>query len=293
MTSTLPSESPAAPLVSVCIPAWRGAATLPQTIASVLAQSCTDFELVIVDDASPDATAEVVAGFSDTRLRFIRQPVNGGAQANWNRCLALARGRYFKLLPQDDLLHPECLARQVAVLEADRSEALALVCCARDVIDPRGRVLLRARGMRGQASGVLPAPAVLRRCSIAGTNVIGEPGAVLMRRSLAQRLGGFDGRFPYVIDLDFWTRALAHGALHYEAQALASFRVWPGSWSVAIGTAQADQFRRYVAHAQAQGLWPELNAAERLCGRFMPVLNQWLRQAFYAAFVGRAEASGR
>src|SRR5687767_10059373 len=138
--------------VSVCIPSYRGAAHVAATIESVLAQTFSDFELLIVDDHSPDETALVVGRYRDNRIRFVRNERNVGPQGNWNRCLQLARGRYFKLLPQDDLLAPQCLARQVDVLEADRSQRLALVFSARTIIDANGRAIM-TRGYPSRDGG--------------------------------------------------------------------------------------------------------------------------------------------
>ena len=108
-----------APRVSVCIPSYKGAATIGEAIQSVLGQTFRDFELIVVDDASPDDTMAVVRAFGDPRLRCFVNPTNLGPQANWNRCLELAQGRYIKLLPHDDLLHPECLQQQVRVLKKE------------------------------------------------------------------------------------------------------------------------------------------------------------------------------
>src|SRR5690349_24713204 len=94
--------------------------------------------------------------YRDPRVRLVRNESNAGVQANWNRCLELARGRYFKLLPQDDLLAPECLAHEVKVLEADRDERVALVCCARYIIDGRSRRLM-SRGYARRERGLIPA----------------------------------------------------------------------------------------------------------------------------------------
>ena len=63
----------------------------------------------------------------------------------------------------------------------------------------------------------------------------------------AARVGGFDARHPYVIDLDYWLRLLMHGNAWYCPQALASFRVWGGSWSVAIGLRQSRDFSALMA----------------------------------------------
>lgn len=272
------------PRVSICIPTYQGASTIGATIDSALGQSDGDFELIVVDDGSPDETQAVVASRPDVRVRYVRNERNLGPQGNWDRCLSLARGRYIKLLPHDDLLHAECLARQVQVLELDQKHDLALVCCSRDVIGPSGKVLLRARGFPGLAEGPLPRASVVRHCLRRGTNLIGEPGAVLFRRELVERVGGFDMRHPYVIDLEYWLRLLQFGRAWYDPQALASFRVWGGSWSVAIGTRQAADFRGLMADVLAQ----EPSAAspyERACGQVMPVLNSLARQVFYRLLV--------
>lgn len=276
--------TPAPPRVSVCIPTYKGARTIGAAIASVLAQTCQDFELIVVDDASPDDTQAVVAACRDPRLRLRVNAHNLGPQGNWNRCLDEARGTYIKLLPHDDLLHPECLQRQAQVLDDDRDRRIALVCSARDVIGPQGRVLLHARGFPGAPRGALSRPDVVRHCIRRGTNLIGEPGAVMFRRDLSQRVGGFDMRHPYVIDLDYWLRLLQHGQAWYDPQPLASFRVWGGSWSVAIGRRQAADFRGLMRDVEAQG--PVSSTAfDRACGRVTPTLNGLARQLFYRLFV--------
>lgn len=276
---TMSTESPR---VSICIPTYRGAATIGAAIDSVLAQTFEDFELLVVDDGSPDDTVDVAASRRDPRLRLLRNPRNLGPQGNWNLCLELARGAYMKLLPHDDLLHPRCLERQVRALDADTRARLALTFCARDVIGPDGRVRLRHRGFVGAAEGEVAREFVIRQCLRRGTNLIGEPGAVLFRRALAQRVGGFDGRHPYVIDLEYWLRLLEHGSAWYCDEALASFRVWRGSWSVAIGGAQSAQFRALMHDVGAFG---RASAWERLRGYAMPSLNAVARQVFYRLFV--------
>lgn len=272
------------PLVSVCIPTYQGAQTLGDTIDSVLAQTLPDFELLVVDDGSHDATAEVVARRCDARLHYHRNPRNLGPQGNWNRCLELARGDYVKILPHDDLLHAQALQRQAAVLGGDGDEAVALVFAARDVIGPDSRVRLKARGFPGAHEGPLTRADIVRGCLRHGTNLIGEPGAVLFRRSLAGRVGGFDMRHPYVIDLEYWLRLLEHGQAWYCAEALASFRVWRGSWSVAIGRGQSADFRALMAEVLAREP-SQAGTIDRWCGRVMPALNAAARQLFYRLFV--------
>ena len=273
----------AVPQVSVCIPAYHGGEALRQAIASVLAQRYTDFELLVIDDASPEDLSQLVAQFDDPRLVYRRNPHNLGPQGNWNRCLALARGRYFKLLPHDDLLHPDCLTRQVAVLEQDLTQQLALVFCARDVIGPHGKWLAR-RAYPGSQSGVLAGPAVKRACVRRGTNLLGEPGAVLFRKSLADRVGLFDAAQPYVIDLDYWFRLLTHGSAYFIPDSLASFRVSRQSWSVAIGQAQDHEFSTFIARVLPT-LQPLVTPADQRLMRLNARLNKWLRQCFYTLYL--------
>lgn len=271
------------PTVTVAIPTYRGAAYLSEAIGSVLRQSFTDFELVVIDDNSPDNTQEIVAAFKDPRLIYLRNPANLGPQGNWNRCLEVARGKYFKLLPHDDLLQTDCLKRQVQVLEADDKQHIALVFSARDVVGPQGNVLMQ-RGYPGAKEGPVASQDVLRTCVRRGTNVIGEPGAVLFRKALADRVGAFDGSNPYVIDLDYWFRLLAHGEAWYSTESLATFRVSPQQWSVVIGDAQSKDFLSFLRRIKPR-LDFKLGLVDVTSARVMSTMNNVMRIFFYKIFL--------
>lgn len=258
--------------VSVCIPTYQGAAFLGQAIDSVLAQGLQDFELLVIDDGSTDGSDALARSYTDPRLRYLRNPANLGPEGNWNRCLAEARGDYIKILPQDDVLAPGCLQRQVDILERDGGQRYALVFSARTVIDGKGRPLLQRAYRRH--SGQVAAALLRRHCVRRGTNLVGEPGAVLFRRSLSQRIGGFCGDIGYVIDLDYWLRLLAHGDAYFIAEPLVSFRISAGSWSVAIGKRQGAEFRRFLHKIGASGM-------DLMLGSLMARLNNWLRLMFY------------
>lgn len=272
------------PRVSVCIPTYQGQDTIASAIDSVLAQTMRDFELIVVDDASTDDTRTIVASYADPRVRLVCNPRRMGPAGNWNRCLQLARGRYFKLLPHDDLLRPQCLERQANRLDADPAEQLAFVSCARDVIDAAGCTVLQRR-YPGQPSARVEASQVMRACVRHGTNLIGEPGAVLFRTELALRVGEFDAQQPYVIDLDYWSRLLQHGDAHFCPEPLVAFRVSNRSWSARIGRRQARDFVDFVDRIGATGRWP-LTGVDRLLARIAAVVNTGLRLGFYA-FHGR------
>jgi glycosyltransferase involved in cell wall biosynthesis len=273
------------PLISVCIPTYRGAAHLPAAIDSVLEQTLSDFELVIIDDNSPDQTAEIVSAYSDSRIRYLRNSVNLGPEGNWNRCLAEARGTYFKLLPQDDLLYPQSLARQAAVLDADTDSHIALVFGARDIVDCAGRIITR-RGYPHGRNGALAAHELIRRCVRHGTNLIGEPGGVLFRKATADSVGYFDGSIPYVIDLDYWVRLLSYGEGYYLSDPVSAFRVASSSWSVAIGNSQSTEYSRFIAKVQGiSGI--EITLLDSLVGKLLAHVNNILRLIFYKLFLSR------
>ncbi len=272
-----------APKVSVCIPTYQGEATLGAAIESVLAQSHSDFELIVIDDASSDSTRAIVERFTDPRLVYLRNEYNLGPQGNWNRCLDMAQGKYFKLLPHDDLLHPHCLQQQTAVLDTDFNERTALVFSARDVLGPDGR-LLTHRSYPGGREGPISSSMVMRSCVRFGTNLLGEPGAVLFRKALADKVGAFDATNPYVIDLDYWFRLLAHGDAYYCADSLASFRVSGGSWSVAIGTRQSCDFHAFVTRYAEIGVLPA-TSFDYLCCRVTPLINNLARMLFYRLYI--------
>ena len=125
------------PVVSVLMTTFNGAGFIGASIASVLAQSFSDFELIVVDDGSTDTMAQVLAGIGDPRLRVLRQAVNGGVVAARNAGFLAARGRYVAALDHDDLSHPERLARQVAYLDAH--PGVVLVATEIEIEEPAGR----------------------------------------------------------------------------------------------------------------------------------------------------------
>ena len=104
-------------LVSIIMPAYNSARFIGEAINSVLAQTYTNWELLIVDDCSKDSTAEIVAAFSDPRIHYQRNVNNMGAAETRNQALKRAQGRYIAFLDSDDLWEPEKLEKQIAFME--------------------------------------------------------------------------------------------------------------------------------------------------------------------------------
>jgi glycosyltransferase involved in cell wall biosynthesis len=105
------------PVVSIGIPTFNRAKFLSQAIRSVLQQTFQDFEIIVSDDQSADDTWEVVQSFGDSRIRYYRTTARLGVPRNWNACARLARGKYFGLLPDDDVYLPEFLSSMISTLE--------------------------------------------------------------------------------------------------------------------------------------------------------------------------------
>ncbi|MBK6350393.1 MAG: glycosyltransferase family 2 protein [Proteobacteria bacterium] len=114
------------PTVSLGIPVYNGERYVGEAIRSALGQSLDDIEIVISDNASTDGTERICREFvaADPRVHYFRNTSNVGAHPNFNLAFDRSRGRYFKWLAHDDLLHPEYLKQCVAVLDADPSVAL-------------------------------------------------------------------------------------------------------------------------------------------------------------------------
>jgi glycosyltransferase involved in cell wall biosynthesis len=130
-----------APLVSVGMPVRNGERYIAEAIASILSQTYENIELIVCDNASTDASAQIVASFAarDSRIRYERNPRNLGAAYSYNRVTALARGAYIRHAAHDDVLAPTNLERCVAVLESDPGIALAYPQMSR--IDEHGRII--------------------------------------------------------------------------------------------------------------------------------------------------------
>jgi glycosyltransferase involved in cell wall biosynthesis len=210
------------PKLSVLIPTYNAARYLAEAIESVLSQSFGDFELVVIDNASHDATSSLVAAFAarDPRVRFTVNETNIGMVNNWNRCLAEARGEYIKYLFADDLLcSTDSLARMLAALEADPK--VALVASARRLIDEESRPFATVSYFVAGTAGC--GEEVINHCLEFDRNLIGEPTAVLFRRRDAQR--GFDGALHQLVDLEMWFHLLEKGGFAYLAEPLVAFRV--------------------------------------------------------------------
>ena len=245
------------PSVSVCIPVYNGQAFLAETLRSVLDQTYRDFELVVLDNASTDATGRIARSFGDPRVRVETNPTTIPQPDNWREAVRRCRAPLIKLVCADDLLHPRCLEYQVGPMEAD--PGLAVVAARRHMIDERSRVLVPRRGLGGM-TGVRSSVEVARRVVRNGANPIGEPGGVLFRREHYYAAGGWRPERRWVMDLDLWMRLLQYGEFLGLPETLAAFRVGRTSLSAENEASIYEQQKAFIEelgaspHLQVRGI---------------------------------------
>jgi len=200
----------AAPRVSVVLPCHDAAATLPAALASLLAQTLADIEIVAVDDGSGDATGSVLRAFAarDARVRSFRLTHQGVALAG-NAAVAAARAPYIARMDADDFCPPGRLAAQAAMLDAEP---------ALDLVSGRVRFGGDSNACAGYAHYVDWLNTLTTHADIAANRFVESPLAnpsVMFRRASFERFGGAlpnDGPQPFPEDYEMWLRWLARGA---------------------------------------------------------------------------------
>jgi len=189
------ASGPARPAVTVVIPTFNRAALVARAIRSVLAQTCQDWELIVVDDDSTDGTEQAVRSFSDNRITYIRHNRNRRVSAARNTGIRCARGEYIAFLDSDDEWLPEKLEKELEVFRNSDPE-VGLVYTGKMILDESGK-LLNVR-MPTQSGWVYEA--MLDR------HFIGSPSRVTVKKQVLDRVGGFDETFVNCQDYDLWLR---------------------------------------------------------------------------------------
>lgn len=208
------------PAITVLMPAYNAAAFIAEAIGSVLAQTFTDFELLVIDDGSTDDTAAVVAGIGDPRIRMHRQP-NGGVAAALNRGLEVARAPLIARFDADDLCHPKRLERQYAAMQADTT--LVIVGSAVDYVDAEKNPLFTWQPPAYSHAQLLAG--VRRHCPFIHSSV-------LYRRDVVRAAGGYSEGAHTFEDHLLWTRLLLIGKGANTDQPLVQVRFNPASVTI-------------------------------------------------------------
>ncbi len=194
--------------VSVVIPAYNRAHTLPRAIESVLAQDHADLELLVVDDGSTDDTASILAGYDDPRLRVLRQETNRGVSAARNRGMREAQGAFIAFLDSDDEWRPAKLSRQLQIF-ARGTRGLGLVYTGAETLGLESR-RTDTPAFRGDLLDTLLLRNVLH----------GAGSSAMIKREVVETVGYFDEDLPAIEDYDYWVRLARFFAVDYAPEPL-------------------------------------------------------------------------
>ncbi|HEX4078382.1 MAG TPA: glycosyltransferase [Rhizomicrobium sp.] len=204
-------QSDRGPLITTIIPAFNAAVTIGRALESVLAQTYSPLEIIVVNDASTDYTADIVKAYGGRGVKLVSLERQRGASAARNAGIAAARGELVAFLDADDEWLPLKLEKQVALLLSE--PGYVFVACAADEFSTSGMYLGDLyRGRR---------PSTGSGCwkSLLARNTVATPSVVVWRRELS-KVGGFDESLRVGEDQDMWIRLACGGPVGYLGDCL-------------------------------------------------------------------------
>jgi glycosyltransferase involved in cell wall biosynthesis len=209
------------PKVSFVIPCYKLAHLLPECIRSILSQTFQDFEILIMDDCSPDITPEVARSFNDLRVKHVRNDPNLGHLRNYNRGISLSKGKYIWLISADDYLRkPYVLEKYVRIMEANPRLGYAF-CPGFGVLNGHETQLVGVCPMRKQEDSILAGHTLLRRLLL-WNFVLAASG--LVRRDCYEQNGAFPLDMPWVGDWYLWCLFALHHDVAYFSEPMVCYR---------------------------------------------------------------------
>lgn len=205
------------PVVSVLMSVYNGERYLREAVDSILSQTFTDFEFIIIDDGSTDGTWGILNGYDDPRIRLLRNEENIGLTRSLNKGLALVQGEYIARMDADDISLPERFVRQVQYLEAHPS--VGVLGTWIEHIDQTGA---------SQGNWCTPTlPGVIGWYLIFGT-CLAHP-SVIMRREVIKQIGSYCPAVLCAQDYDLWARASVVTRIANVPEMLLQRRSWEGN----------------------------------------------------------------
>ena len=262
---------PAAPLVSVLLAVSNGERYLRAALESMLRQTVSDLELIVVDDGSTDSTPEFLSRVGDARLRVLRNGERLGLAASLNRGLDEARGRYVARLDADDVAFPRRLERQLQRMVSGSSIAVV-----------GGSVLDIDASSRPGMLHVMPSGPVAVRWAALFSSPFFHPSVLVDREVLERHELRYDPEYVESEDYDLWTRLLVHAEGDNLTEPLVLYRVHPGQASQARGGLQR-AFQERVSSREIDRVAPELGSERaelaRRVGAGLPIEAEHLEDA--------------
>ena len=204
------------PKISVLISVYNGERYIEQALKSIYKQTYRDFEVIIIDDASTDRTAEIVLKMKDSRTFIYRNSQKKGLTRSLNIGIKLCRGEYIARMDADDISRPQRFEKQIEFLK-EHPDCVVLGCWC-DRIDSNGQI-------HGAYDGRPIKPTDIKRGLLDG-NCIAHPTA-MVRRALLVEVGGYNEKYAYAQDHDLWLRLSERGQIYNLDEYLVGLRFWP------------------------------------------------------------------
>jgi len=233
-------ENKNTPKVTVVMSVYNGQAHIHEAIGSILDQTLTEWEFLIVDDGSTDDTATILKRYSsnDSRFKILKNTNNIGLTKSLNRGIKLARGKYIARQDADDKSLPERLEKQVQFLEANAD--YFLIGTDYEIIDEHSKIIGKPE---------IPVPINNHEIKAAINKYNTFVHSFVMFRNDVSRIGYFyDTSYKYSQDYELWTRILKHHNAYNLPEMLGLIRTWPGM----ISEKKMKTQRRYTLRVKKQ-----------------------------------------
>lgn len=206
--------------VSVCIPTYNNELTIKDTINSIIAQSYTNLEIIISDDASVDNTVQIIKEFKDKRIKLFINKTNFGMPENWNQSIKYAKGKYIKLICADDILMPNAIREEIKAFS--NNPKAELVVSNTNLIDENNQIIGHYHRWPKQG---LNNGKILARLSLLINNFFGAPCNALFKQKTAIKSGLFNCKFKLIPDFEMWTKLAIQGDVVIINKYLNSFKI--------------------------------------------------------------------
>jgi glycosyltransferase involved in cell wall biosynthesis len=212
----------AGPAIAIVIPVYNGADYLAEAIESALAQTHPPSEIIILDDASTDATDRVVERYrAHPLIRTHRLAARVPAPAAWNRAIRLSGAKYFAVLAHDDRLHPGFLAGISKVLQGEPDAGLVIT--GYDLIDTSGAFVKTVPIREPHLLGKTPFDVFFHELVVV-QGMYFQPTCCVVARQAFESVGGFDERFFAAYDWDFYIRVAGITTVYALGERLVAYR---------------------------------------------------------------------
>jgi len=208
----MPDES----LVSICIPTYNRAGMVGKAIDSALAQSYTNIEVLVVDNASGDDIESVIAGYDDSRLQFFKNKENLGLFGNFNRCIELSKGKYIHILNSDDYINSNFTKTCVEFVETHPNVMMTFSSSV--VLSDKEPIKVAV----SDHDIIYPAPELFR--NLLATEISVTCPSVMVRREVYDSVGSFSCEYPYAGDYYQWLKISKKFDAAFVANAIIYYR---------------------------------------------------------------------